>query len=104
MNREAVIVNRVHTMIDRPNVGVEQQIEALRASVPASIDAADLHPRLTEALELERGWAESDRAQVKRLAEEIGGDAEIVEVPAFDEDVHDLAALARVAAHLTDAA
>ena len=46
----------------------------------------------------------ADRAQVERLSEDIGDHTEIVEVPAFDEDVHDLAALAKVAAYLTDAA
>ena len=104
MNREAVIVNQVHTLIPEPTVSVEKQIEALRAAVPDSIDARDIHPRLTEALEAERKWAGADAAQVARLTDELGDEARIVEVPAFDEDVHDLAALARVAAYLTDAA
>jgi hypothetical protein len=42
--------------------------------------------------------------QVDRLSEEVGLDTRIVEVPAFDQDVHDLAALARVASYLTIAA
>jgi anion-transporting ArsA/GET3 family ATPase len=104
MNREAIIINQVHTLIEEPKIPAEQQIEAIRAVVPASIDAVSIHPRLTEALEAERHWAVVDRAQVERLSEEIGNETNIVEVPAFDEDVHDLAALARVAAYLTDAA
>ena len=102
MNREGIIVNQVHTLIDEPDIPVGQQIEALRAVMPASIDAADIHPRMSEALGAERTWAVADRGQVERLGEEIGNDTRIVEVPAFDEDVHDLAALARVAAYLTD--
>jgi hypothetical protein len=42
--------------------------------------------------------------QVERLVEEVGDDTRIVEVPAFDQDVHDLGALARVASYLTRAA
>jgi anion-transporting ArsA/GET3 family ATPase len=104
MNREAIIVNQVHTLIDEPNVPVEQQIEALKAAMPDTIDARSIHPRLSEALSAERVSAIADRAQVARLGKEIGNATPILEVPAFDEDVHDLAALARVAAYLTDAA
>ena len=104
MNREAIIVNQVHTLIEKPSIPVAEQIEAIRAVVPASIDAARIHPRLAASLEAERSWASADGAQVKRLGDKIGNSTPIVEVPAFDEDVHDLAALARVAAYLTNAA
>lgn len=104
MKREAVIVNQVHMPIEEPSISAEEQIAALREVLPASIDAADIQPRLTEALVAEREWANADREQVERLAGEIGSEARIVEVPAFDEDVHDLAALARVAFFLTEAA
>jgi len=104
MNREAIIVNQVHTLLAEPRIPIEQQVEAIRAVVPESIDAANIHPRLTEALEAERKWAVADGAQVQRLGGESGSDTLIVEVPALDEDVHDLAALARVATYLTKAA
>jgi len=104
MNREGIIVNQVHTLIEEPGIPVEQQIEALRAAVPDAIDAEDLLPRLHEALADERVWAIADGAQVQRLIEEVGDETQIVQVPAFDQDVHDLRALARVAAYLTDAA
>jgi anion-transporting ArsA/GET3 family ATPase len=101
MNREGIIVNQVHTLIDEPDLSAEEQVAALRAALPESIDAADIQPRLSEALRAERGWAIADRVQVDRLGEQVGEDARIVEVPAFDQDVHDLAALARVASYLT---
>lgn len=104
MKREAVIVNQVHMPIEEPSISAEEQIAALREALPASIDAANIQPRLAEALVAEREWANADREQVERLAGEIGSEARIVQVPAFDEDVHDLAALARVASFLTDAA
>ncbi|KPK13694.1 MAG: hypothetical protein AMJ62_14695 [Myxococcales bacterium SG8_38] len=104
MKREAVIVNQVHMPIEEPSISAEEQIAVLREALPASIDAAHIQPRLAEALMAEREWASADRAQVERLADEIGNEARIVQVPAFDEDVHDLAALARVASFLTEAA
>ena len=104
MNREAIIVNQVHMPIAQPTIRPQDQIEALRKVLPRSVDAADIQPRLAEALQAEREWATADRAQVERLADQIGSDTQIVEVPAFDADVHDLAALARVASFLTEAA
>jgi anion-transporting ArsA/GET3 family ATPase len=101
MNREAIIVNQVHAIIDPPDLTPEEQVQALREALPPSIDAADLQPRLREALETEHLWAIADRAEVDRLDEQVGEDTLIVEVPAFDQDVHDLAALAKVASYLT---
>lgn len=103
MNREAVVVNQVHMPIEPLVLSVEAQVQALKDVLPASIDAAHIQPRMAEALEAEQDWASMDRAQVERLAEQIGPQTDIVEVPAFDEDVHDLAALARVASFLTEA-
>lgn len=104
MNREAIIVNQVHPLIEEPKISARAQVAALREVLPESVDAADVQPRLAEALSAERGWAVSDRAEVERLGEEIRNDTRIVEVPAFDQDVHDLAALAKVASYLTIAA
>jgi anion-transporting ArsA/GET3 family ATPase len=104
MNREAIIVNQVHSLIDTPTISTEEQVSALSDVVPQSIDAAHLQPRLATALDLERTWAENDHAQVARLAEEIGAETRIVEVPSFDQDVHDLAALTQVAGYLTGSA
>lgn len=104
MNREGIIVNQVHSLIDEPSVSTEEQVIALGNVLPESIDAAEIQPRLSEALRAERAWALADRVQVERLGDEIDDDTPIVEVPAFDQDVHDLGALARVASYLTRAA
>ena len=101
MKREAIIVNQVHTLIPKPEMSTERKVAALRDVLPESIDAADIHPRLSEALNAERSWAAADRTEVERLGEQVGSDTRIVEVPAFDQDVHDLAALAKVASFLT---
>ncbi len=101
MKREAIIVNQVHLPIAEPRISADQQVTALEAVLPSFVDAAHLQPRLAEALHVEQESALADRAQVERLADEIGQQTRIVEVPAFDEDVHDLAALAKVASFLT---
>jgi anion-transporting ArsA/GET3 family ATPase len=101
MNREAVVVNQVHSLIEEPRLSAAEQVTALREVLPEAIDAADLQPRLEQALRDERKWAIADRTEVERLSSQIGQDTRIVEVPAFDEDVHDIAALAKVAFYLT---
>lgn len=101
MNREAVVVNQVHSLIEEPRLSAAEQVTALREVLPEAIDAADLQPRLEQALRDERRWAIADRTEVERLSSQIGQDTRIVEVPAFDEDVHDIAALAKVAFYLT---
>jgi len=103
MHREGIIVNQVHSLIEEPHISTAEQIVALGEALPDSINATDIHPRLSEALQAERRWAVADRLQVERLDEQMGQDARIVEVPAFDQDVHDLAALANVASYLTGA-
>ncbi|MEM9730012.1 MAG: ArsA-related P-loop ATPase [Myxococcota bacterium] len=104
MNREAVIVNQVHRLLEEPRGSTESQRAALEAALPESFDVSDIQVRLAEALSDERRWALADRTQVERLVEQIGNNTEIVEVPAFDEDVHDIEALARVASYLTSPA
>ncbi len=101
MNREAVVVNQVHSLIDEPSISIDEQVLALREVLPDSIDAAGLLPRLDEALHDERRLAKTDRANVERFSADIGDGIDIIEVPSFDEDVHDIAALARVASYLT---
>jgi len=101
MKREAVVINQVHSMLEEPRATAERQVSTLREVLPDSLDPEHLLPRLVEALADERRRASADRAQVERLSQQIGTDTRIVQVPAFDEDVHDIAALAEVASHLT---
>lgn len=92
MTAKVVIANRVHA---DPGVGprkirTEQAEEALGRALLARVSAA-----VREARELARRDAEGLAA----LAEGMP-DAELVEVPMLDGEVHDLAGLARVELHL----
>ncbi|MEM7138833.1 MAG: ArsA-related P-loop ATPase [Myxococcota bacterium] len=101
MHREAVVVNQVHRLLEEPKGSQAEQVAQLREALPETLDVEGLHPRLSKALADERRRANADRAQVDRLSAQIGQDTSVVEVPAFDEDVHDITALARVASYLT---
>ncbi len=103
MNREAVVINLVRPMLEEPHISEEQVATELRNVLPAEVDAARVAPKLRRALQDERDWAIADRIEADRLENQIGQNTLVVEVPAFDEDVHDLAGLARVAQYLTAA-
>lgn len=98
MNTEGLVINRVR-MVDPVEVsaphrlanvmheaGVEPAMELAVAALRAYQDAAV--------------WARRDAAEVARVRRELRTIPRVVEVPAFDEDVYDIAALARVAAIL----
>ena len=103
MRRQAVVINQMHQLIDEPHISETEQLELLKAALPADLDAKSILKRLQLALQNERDWAVADRVEGDRLAAQLGADGHVVEVPAFDEDVHDIAALARVANYLTEA-
>jgi anion-transporting ArsA/GET3 family ATPase len=110
IRRDAFVVNSVHPELPSPDASREELTRALEALLPASMDAGLTLERLEQALRDERTQARSDATQTKRLKAQVGQETAYVEVPAFEEDVHDLGALAQVAAylvgtrHITDAA
>ncbi len=96
MAREGLIVNRVHT-------------EGLHGHTPEQVTAL-LEPELGERLAARVAsnlddfdiLARRDAATVARLSDELDGPAGLtqVQVPYLDEDIQDLAGLARIATHL----
>jgi anion-transporting ArsA/GET3 family ATPase len=100
LRQKATVVNRVTPLIIEPQ-GTEADVTAdVQRALAGRTDAALLLPRLWQALDDERLRAVTDRGEVERLRALTGNRGLYVEVPAFDEDVHDLAALSRVAQHL----
>jgi anion-transporting ArsA/GET3 family ATPase len=102
MERDGVVVNGVHTLLVEPKEG-DATLASLLAPLAPELDAEKTIARMWEALETERLRAVADRVETNRLRAMIGEDTPFVEVPAFERDVHDLAALARVAKHLVGA-
>ena len=101
MRRKAVVINQMHQLIAEPSVSESEQLKLLQEALPDSADAARILAQLQMALQDERDWAVADRVEGDRLTTQLGAEGHVVEVPAFDEDVHDIAALAKVANFLT---
>jgi anion-transporting ArsA/GET3 family ATPase len=100
MHQEATVINRVTPLLEEPH-GTESDVNAtLARELPPEISAAEITPKLWRALDEERVRAVTDRGEVERLKALAAGKGLYVEVPAFEQDVHDLRALSRVAEHL----
>jgi anion-transporting ArsA/GET3 family ATPase len=95
MRTEALVVNRVRKLepveVSAPNrvanvlrdAGVEPAMDLAAAAIRAHQDGM--------------AWAKRDASEVARVRRELRSISRVVEVPAFDEDVYDLAALGHVA-------
>ncbi len=98
MNAEGLVVNRVRTADDLAPPSNDRVAGLLRdAKVEPSADLAAAFSRAWRDATL---WARRDAAEVGRARREMATIPRHVVVPAFEEDVLDLAALSRVAAVL----
>jgi anion-transporting ArsA/GET3 family ATPase len=101
MRQQATVINRVIPLLSEPQ-GTESEINALLGEALRDAPAPkELQAKLERALDEERTRAVTCRVEVERLKALTGNRGLYVEVPAFDEDVHDLGALARVGHFLT---
>jgi anion-transporting ArsA/GET3 family ATPase len=103
-----VVVNKVHPdyLQVAEDAGSDTATEALDRLVPElerSLDgtpgAAELARKIAENFQNYRMLAERDRENMRRLTERITEDC-VLEVPYFDEDVHDIRGLAQVNRYL----
>jgi hypothetical protein len=103
MRQQATVINRVIPLLPEPQ-GSDAEIDrALAAALPRAPELPTLTAKLQRALDEERTRAVTCRVEVERLKALTGSSGLYVEVPAFDEDVHDLRALANVGTFLTRA-
>ena len=93
MERAGVIVNRVHSDGLQGHTPLEVQ-ELLAGELGERLAARVAHNLADFDVLVRR-----DRASVERLERSLG-DREPILIPHLDQDVHDLAGLARIAAHL----
>jgi anion-transporting ArsA/GET3 family ATPase len=103
-----VVVNKVHPdyLQVAEGAGSDTAADALDRLVPElerSLDgtpgAAELARKVAENFENYRMLADRDRENMRLLTERITGDC-VLEVPYFDEDVHDIRGLAQVNRYL----
>jgi anion-transporting ArsA/GET3 family ATPase len=104
MRCAAYVVNQIHPLHPEPQADRVTLERSAQDALPASIAPASAITRMRQALDDERLLAIADRVETERLKARGGKGPLYVEVPAFEEDVHDLRALARVAEFLTGAA
>jgi anion-transporting ArsA/GET3 family ATPase len=101
MHPRACIINGMHELLPEPAIPRDRARTALSALLPRHHDVADVMHRLERALDDDRGRAKRDRFHADRLRAQIGDQGWFAEVPAFEQDIHDLGALVRMAEVLT---
>ncbi len=98
MNAEALVLNRVRQAANLPAPSADRLASLLEdAKVPG---AAELGASFSKAWRDMSTWARRDEFEVARARREMASVPRHVVVPAFDEDVYDLAALGHVAERL----
>jgi anion-transporting ArsA/GET3 family ATPase len=100
LSQRATVINRITPLIPEPPGRPAEVEKALTARLPPGTDPAAMLEKLEQAMDEDRLRAVTDRGEVERLKALTGNKGLYVEVPAFEQDVHDLAALARVAGFL----
>lgn len=97
MRRDAFVINGVRPLFAEPAVDDRALAREIAPHVAEPERAVE---RMRRALDDARTRAIADRLEADRLRQRAGADHLFVEVPALEEDVHDLGALAQVAAYL----
>jgi len=93
----AVIVNRVNVA---PSMATGLDPGELARLAPELADPDALLTRMRQAAADQLALARRDREGVRRLRDHIGARMSYIEVPALDQDVHDLRSLAQVGEYL----
>ena len=96
----AVIVNRIHSAAALPAVLDASELSRL---LPGQSEPDALLTRMRQAGADQLALARRDREGVRRLRDHIGDRLSYTEVPALDQDVHDLRSLAQVGEFLLGA-
>ena len=99
MRRDAFVINGVRPLFREPSAS-DAELAELAAPHLEGIDPHHAIARMRRALDDARTRAIADRLQADRLVQRAGKGQIYVEVPAFEQDVHDLGALAEVASYL----
>jgi anion-transporting ArsA/GET3 family ATPase len=102
MRRDAIVINGMRPLFAEPSANDRELAKLVAAHLP-SMDAERAVGRMRRALDDARIRAIADRLEADRLRQRAGSDELYVEVPAFEQDVHELSALAEVASYLTGA-
>lgn len=92
-----LVVNRVHHA-PPPDPAHSTLLNALTPYATEE-HATSLLPKMQQAGEAARAFAHRDQEGIRRIREQLASEIDYTEIPAFDKDVHDLAALARLSTY-----
>ena len=103
MKRDAFVINGMRRALRGALAPREAELAAARRAAPPGLAWIPRRAvkRMRRAVDDARIRAIADRLQADRLRQRAGADLLYVEVPHFEQDVHDLGALAEVAGYLT---
>ena len=91
----------MRSLFAEPSLQEAELVALLTPHLPSGMDPKRTVKRMRRAVDDGRTAAIADRIQADRLRQRAGQDYIYVEVPQFEQDVHDLGALSEVAAYLT---
>lgn len=98
---KGMIVNRVHILPELPQNSMPEIEDLFGNDLPDNSDARDLLERMQSAIDDALAIAKADRVGIERLKRQIGKQMSYTEVPALEQDVHNLSALAKVSFYLS---
>ncbi len=94
---KGIIVNRVHSFPDLPRPQLAEVEDLIGPVLPAHQDSKDFAARMQRAMEDARAIADADGVGIRRLQKHVGKHMSYTQVPALDQDVHNLSNLAKIA-------
>ncbi|MEZ4335796.1 MAG: ArsA-related P-loop ATPase [Sandaracinaceae bacterium] len=100
MNRDAFVINGMRALYAEPSLQEGELAALVAPHLPEEMDARRTVKRMRRAVDDARTQAIADRIQAEHLRSRVGQELTFIEVPHFEQDVHDLGALAGVAAYL----
>ncbi|MCB9597186.1 MAG: ArsA family ATPase [Sandaracinaceae bacterium] len=103
MRRNAFVINGMRALYAEPSLQEGELASLVAPHLPDDMDARRTVKRMRRAVDDARTQAIADRIQSDHLRQRVGPDLLFVEVPHFEQDVHDLGALSQVARYLTGA-
>lgn len=95
----AFVINRVHDT-DTLDLSTEEVAQLAVADGLAEVASRRIAPLLVASHEKLAVLARADRAQIQRLTKHCGDKYPYVEIPFFDQDIHDLDGLVLISDHL----
>lgn len=101
MKGDAFVINGMRALFAEPALQESELVALIAPYLPEDMEPERAVKRMRRAMDDARTSAVADRLQADRLRQRVGKEHVYVEVPLFEQEVHDLGALSEVAEYLT---